>query len=767
MLPVAAAAWVAAGLLTVLPAIAPTAMLSGIGIAALAAVAAVRRGRGRRRWWICLAVTAGFAAAVAGHVALAESARAALVEAADGRWVTATVTVTGRLDPAASGDIWFDARTESVESDVGTDTGAEHGGVAVRIGVSAVDAADLDGVDLGAIVQVRGVAVRPDAGARAALLLRAEQVEVRALPSGVWAALADLRRGLVRSAAQLPDPGGALVPGLAVGDTSAVPPAVDEAMRAASLSHLTAVSGANCAIVVGLAFGAAALCGASRTGRIASGLVALTLFVLLVTPEPSVVRAAAMAAIAMCAVGLGRPAAGLAVLSAAVAVVLVLDPWIATSLGFALSAAATAALLLLARPLAYGLERYLPRTVALAIAVPLAAQLACGPLLVLLDPTVPLLGVLANLLAGPAAPLATIAGFFACLAAPAPLLQSGLIGIAWVPAAWIAEVARVTAAIPGQRLPWLAGPPGAALLAGVGALTALVIASRVTSRRSRLLRVAAAATLAPVVGVIGAHVALGGVVSSWTTPGSWQVVACDIGQGDAILLRSQDAVMLVDTGPEPAVLSRCLSRFGVDTVDTLVLTHFDLDHSGGVAALIGRVGAVLHGPLDRDGARDVARLAQAGAAVHAVAVGARGRLGDASWRVLWPPASEKSPGNAASVAVEVSGERMPAVLLLGDLDAEAQTRMIAALPPRTYDVVKVAHHGSADQSAGLYERIAARLALVSVGVDNDYGHPRPSLLTLLRRTGSRIARTDTDGDVALWLERDGLHLWREHVGAAD
>ena len=125
-------------------------------------------------------------------------------------------------------------------------------------------------------------------------------------------------------------------------------------MKESSLSHLTAVSGANCAIVVGLAFGAVAAAGGSRAARVAGGVVALIGFVLLVTPEPSVVRAAAMALIAMLGVLLGRTGAGIAVLCLAVTVLLVADPWLAGSLGFALSAVATGSLLLWARPLAPG-----------------------------------------------------------------------------------------------------------------------------------------------------------------------------------------------------------------------------------------------------------------------------------------------------------------------------------------------------------------------------------------------------------------------------
>ena len=200
------------------------------------------------------------------------------------------------------------------------------------------------------------------------------------------------------------------------------------------------------------------------------------------------VRAATMAVVAMLGVLLGRTGAGTAILSLAVTVLLVADPWLAGSLGFALSAVATASLLLFARPLAGGLARRMPRPLALALSVPLAAQLACGPLLVIITPTVPLYGVVANLLAAPAAPVATIVGLAACLAAPLPWVQSGLTAIAWLPASWIAGTAHTVSALPGDQVPWIEGWAGVAALTAVGVAIGIVVvvaAQRETSGAMR------------------------------------------------------------------------------------------------------------------------------------------------------------------------------------------------------------------------------------------------------------------------------------------
>ena len=302
-------------------------------------------------------------------------------------------------------------------------------------------------------------------------------VEVLEPPSGPAAWAAALREGLVEAARDSPTPEEDSCPGSQSATRAVSTRTLDAAMKASSLSHLTAVSGANCALVVGLAFAAAALLGARRGMRVGAGVAALIGFVMLVTPEPSVSRAAAMAGVAMLAVALGRPAVGMAVLCLAVTLLLALDPWLSTSLGFALSTVATASLLLAARPLAAGLERWMPRALALGLSVPVAAQLACGPLLVLISPTVPLYGVIANLLAAPAAPLATVVGLASCLALPVPLLQSGLAALAWLPAAWIAGTASTFAKLPGGQLPWLEGWPGLVVLALFGLALGVIIAT--------------------------------------------------------------------------------------------------------------------------------------------------------------------------------------------------------------------------------------------------------------------------------------------------
>ncbi len=762
LVPVAAGAWLALGVGLTIPNTA--AWLAAALWTASLGLLVVALARRRAARWLVIAVVCGAVAATAvSHLALAQPARDELAGLAvdGGRAIEVIATLTGKPSVSAAGQLRVDAQASLVT--IGTERHRVDAPISIR---STAPAAS--GLAVGAVVEIAGTAFRADADDRAVLVVDASrELRVRAPPTGVLQSAAALRTSLADAVAGLPEPGAGLVPGLAVGDTGAVSGDLDAAMKSSSLSHLTAVSGANCAIVVGLVFALTALCGARRGVRVGASLVALVGFVVLVTPEPSVVRAAVMAAIAMLGVALGRAAAGLSLLCVAVAGALAADPWLATSLGFALSVAATASLLVLARPLAAGMQRAMPRALALILSVPIAAQLACGPLLILINPTVPLYGVAANLIAGPAAPVATILGLGACLAAPLPLLQAGLAAMAWLPAAWIAGTAEVLGSLPGGRMPWPEGLPGLLLLALVGAAVVLLIAGGRIRPLMRLARTTAGVALSALLGVSAGLGALGTVAGPLTVPTGWSVLACDVGQGDAVLLRSAGRIALVDTGPDPAPLQTCLSRLGIGRIDLLVLTHYDLDHVGGVAAVTGMTATVLHGPpADASDRGILARLAAGGARVLDGFAGLAGTLGDADWRVLWPPQRSVAfpSGNDASVVLDVRGGGIPAILMLGDMGASSQRALAAsgALRPPS-GVVKVAHHGSADQDAGLYELARPAVALVSVGVDNDYGHPRPETLGLLQAVGAVIARTDADGVVAVSATGSGVSVWRERA----
>lgn len=736
----------------------PAAALPGAAVCVMAAGAVLVTTRGRARPLAGLVVLGLLCSAGVGvAVGSAQPQRAVLAES-DGRAVEVVVEVASSASVGTDGRVWFDATT--------IEAGAPGAASAVRAPVR-VGIAPVEGAELGATVRVTGQAKATEPSERASLVVFGSTADVIRPAAGLFAVAAATRAGFVARATGLPEPGAGLLPGLAVGDTRAVSDELDDAMLASGLSHLTAVSGANCAIVVAAVFWVVSLLGGGRAVRVALSLIALGAFVVLVTPEPSVIRASVMAALAMLTVLLGRPSAGLGMLSLAVCGILLADPWLAASPGFALSAAATAALLVLSRPLLGGLGRWMPTPLALALSVPLAAQLVCGPIIALFSEQQSLVGVVANLLAAPAAPIATVIGLLACLAAPIPWLADVLAAAAWLPAAWIATTAEVSAALPGATVAVVAGPVTAVAVAVMSAAAAVVM----MRPGVRWLRAASILVLCLTVGLAGARVLLDGPLAAATAPRNWAIAACDVGQGDAVLIRSEGRTALVDTGPEPDALADCLTQTATAYVDLLVLTHFDLDHVGGVSAVEGRVGTVLHGPVaEREDRRTLARLQSGGATLVEGSSGVHGALGAAGWRVLWPAHDSVAfpAGNDASVVVEIDGGGVPRTLLLGDLSASPQRMLMASgrLTGR-YAVVKVAHHGSRDQEAALYEALGPRIALISAGEGNDYGHPRSETLALLAAVDAHVLRTDQRGLILLAEEDQTLTVWTQRAPPDD
>jgi competence protein ComEC len=310
-----------------------------------------------------------------------------------------------------------------------------------------------------------------------ALLAAAGAPIVLADPPAGLALAARIRSGLAAVASRLPGDAGALLPGVAVGDTSQLPTDLSDAMRIAGLTHLTAISGAHFALVGAAVLACAGAIRLPRAWRVLAVVVVLAGLITLVHPGASVVRAAAMGALGVGGLVVGRPARALPALGAGVVVLLVADPWLAREIGFVLSVLATAGLVLLAKPLAARWSGT-GAPVAYALAVPMAAQCVCAPVIVLLNPAVSTYAVPANLLADPAVAPATVLGLLSALVAP--WWSTGATVLADVAGAgcwWIATVARTAAALPCAQVAWAPGPRGALLLA-VATVAALALVLR-------------------------------------------------------------------------------------------------------------------------------------------------------------------------------------------------------------------------------------------------------------------------------------------------
>ncbi|MER0243199.1 ComEC/Rec2 family competence protein [Streptomyces sp. HSW2009] len=621
--------------------------------------------------------------------------------------------------------------------------------------------------------------------------------EVLAGPSAPQRLAGRLRAGLRTATDGLSADARALLPGLVVGDTSRVPPELDEAFRATDLTHLLAVSGSNLSIVLALLIGPPHLAARSERRGLAArvgvplrwtallGGVLTLGFVVVCRPEPSVLRAAACGVITLIAIGTGRRRTLLPALAAAVLALLLYDPWLARSYGFLLSVLATGALLTLApRWSAVLRSRGVPGRLAEVLAAAAAAQAVCAPVVVVLASRVSLVAIPCNLLAELAIAPATVLGFAALAAGPvAPPVAEGLAWCAGWPAEWLATVARTGAGLPGAGLPWSGSWGGGLLLAGV--TVGVVLAARRALRHPWL---AAICVLALVIAVVR-PAPLVRVLTGWPPPG-WRLVACDVGQGDALVLAAgAGSAVVVDAGPDPGAVDRCLRDLGVVRIPLLVLTHFHADHVAGVPGVLrGRaVGAVqTTGLADPPGQAEFVRRAVADAGVRRLeaVAGEQRSTGGLSWQVLWPPPVEAehrppvgppeaaasgtppgdprtAPGPAYPGAEVVTGANDASVtllvrtagltmLLLGDLEPPAQRALLAAHPRLgPVDVLKVAHHGSAHQDDALLRQLRPRLALISCGSDNPYGHPAPSTVAALRAQGARVVRTDTDGAVAV------------------
>jgi competence protein ComEC len=711
-----------------------------------------RRRRGREVLSRLIWTVAG--CAVAGSALLrAEAVHTTVVQALarQGASVAARVVVTS--DPVLrpgrfEAYVVFRVRTEQV---VGR--GERH---RVRAPVLVIADERSAHLELGSHLLVRGRLQVARTRDLAGVLSTRGPPEVLARPGTLLRAADRVRASIRASVAGRPDGPRALVPALVDGDDAGMPTELTEAFRTSGLTHLLAVSGTNLTLVVGSLLLLARWSGVRARGLVVVGVLGVLGFVLLARPEPSVLRAAAMGSVALLGMGTHGRRRGPQALGAAVLLLLLVDPWLAVTPGFALSALATAGILWLAPGWRDRLRRWLPLWAAEAIAVPLAAQLACTPLVAALSGQVSLVAVVANLLAAPAVGPATVLGLGGGIVG----LLSGTVG-RWVAlpatwcAGWIITVAVRSAGLPVAAVAWSAGPAGIATLTVLCAVCCLFLGVFLARRASSL------ALSALMVGAL-----LVPLPSPGWPPRGWVLVACDVGQGDGLVLDAGPGTgVVVDAGPDPASMDHCLRRLGVRRIPLLVLTHFHADHIGGLAgALRGRTVGAIEVTAQDDPASGAAEVhdeaARAGVPLRVASYGETGRLGQLRWQVIAPsqppPADSDSPPNDASLVllVQTRGIR---ILMMGDEETGSQARLMRETGGVRADVLKVAHHGSARQDPDLVRATGARLAVISVGLDNDYGHPAPSLLALLRDARMRVERTDQDGDVAV-VVRGGLRV---------
>ena len=638
-------------------------------------------------------------------------------------------------------------------------TGVSGRGAAYSLRAPVVVLADEEWLDvpLGTSVEVTGRLAPDDGRGRRVLGVLAVRgpPAVASGPDIWWRGAAAVRASIRDAVEPRGEHARELVPSLVVGDDSGLDPGLAEDFRTTGLTHLLAVSGTNLTLLVGFVLIVGRWCGLRGRWMYAAAGLGIVGFVLIARTEPSVVRSAAMGAVALIGMGSNGRERGSRCLGAAVFVLLLIDPGLAVTAGFALSVLATGGILFLAPAWRDAMDRWLPRWAAEALSVPLAAQVACTPVVTAISGEISLVAVLANLLAAPAVAPATVLG-----------LVGGLVGLVWAPlgqvvaapaawsVSWIVVVAQRGASLPTAAVEWGTGP--------VALLAITILCLLVVVAAPRLLR-------SPVTG-IGCSVLL--VVTVLTRPPTlgwppddWVLAMCDVGQGDGLVLNAgAGAGVVVDAGPDPELIDGCLDRLGITEVPLVVLTHFHADHVDGLPGVldgrsVGEVGVT--SMVDPPAGAVAVRRAVATPPVVA-AYGLTRRVGDVTVQTLWPLPGAPTTGigdgsfaNDASVVLlaQVQGVR---ILLTGDIEPPAQLALRRTVPDLQVDVVKVPHHGSRHQDLDFLTGLRAQLALISVGEDNDYGHPAPDVLAALRATGADVRRTDLDGDVLVLRTEDGI-----------
>ena len=643
--------------------------------------------------------------------------------------------------------------------------------------------------DIGTELEITGFAhpVDPQPGAEvdwAAHLERqgiAGEVEVEAVSStgaGRAGLVGAIDRARVRAedalAAGVSEPNAALIRGMVLGQDEAIDPLVRDDFRASGLAHILAVSGQNVVLLGLLALPLLAALRAPPQARLAILMALITAYVPLAGAGPSLQRAGVMGAAGLVALAAGRPASRWYALLLAAAVTLALNPRVCGDPGWQLSFAAVTGILVLGTTVRAALAG-LPRLLAEGVTLTVCATLATAPLLAHHFGQVSVASLPANLIALPAvAPamwlgmaqvaVAQLGGVAAPLADSATVIVAALGAVNDVLLTYITTVAARFAEPSwaqvevGSASPALVAVAYAAIAAG--SLGVRPLSRRVGPTTSTLfgrLRTAPRGTRrALAIAVVAATPAL---VAAATGPGDppedLTISFLDVGQGDATLVQHPDGgSILIDGGPAEARAYRLLRDAGVERLDLVIATHASADHHGGLVEVLEHIPVDLlldggDGTADPEFRTMLAEAERRGVRTVAASVGQTLAVGALTVEVLSPaprssgPAPEDPNPRAVTAIVSAGGFE-----LLASGDAESPS--LAPLDLPDVDLLKVPHHGSADEGlAELLDRLRPEVAAIGVGEDNTYGHPAPTTLEALRDAGSAVYRTDLDGTVTV------------------
>lgn len=541
-----------------------------------------------------------------------------------------------------------------------------------------------------------------------------------------------------------------------------------EAFARSGIAHMIAISGYHVGVIAALVLGLLRAWG-RPTGQAAIGAAMVaSAYVGFIGFPDAAVRAALMVTLVAVSRARTRPPAKWGALGAALLVLVALDPRRIASPGFQLSFAGVAGLVAWCGPWCAGLQtlcqrllrRRCPQELALALASGVAATVATLPIVAWHFERVSLAGIPATIAATPLVAWALV-GSIASLALDFvwPDLASFVAGGVEVTLACLDVGATTVASWPWASV-WTTRTT---VVAGTLGLVLAVQAARHPRVHGRTRRWLTAL-------YVTSAVLTWPLLVVWQGRGSAEILMIDVGQGDAIALRSPEGRwLLVDAGPpaggdagaHPVV--RALAARGVTRLDALVLTHPHLDHIGGAVAVLRsfEVGAVYDPglPAPSEEYADVLEAASTkGVSWRAARAGDRIDVGGLVVEVLYPTEgiAPSEDANATSLVLRVSYGDFEA-LLTGDAYTGVERLVADDIPPQL-ELLKVGHHGSDTSTDSLLlARGRPEVALVSAGRFNRYGHPDPGVVARLERSGARVWRTDTQGTISVQARRDGSY----------
>ena len=550
-----------------------------------------------------------------------------------------------------------------------------------------------------------------------------------------------------------------LLPGLILGDTRNQSLALSQDMKNSGLTHLTAVSGGNIAILL---LAIIWLCQKFRftiKKQIVTGLFTLIIFALLVRTEPSVVRASLMGAISLLGLFTGTRRHGISALVTTICIALLVDPNLAVSWGFCLSVFATAGLLVFTRPFANKISELVPRipeSLSVLIAVALSAQISTAGLIAGFSGQITLWSIPANLLASPVIPFVTILGYLSLVFSNFYTPFAYLFGyLAAFFANWIGFLAHYFASNETSIIHVPKGIIGFLLISFIMALSAflifLVTKTKIENKRTLVISIFLI--------IISSLILKTKDVKNWPIR-NWQFVMCDVGQGDGLVLKdSTGKVLVVDVGPNGQLMNDCLKKLGVKNIDVLMLTHFHADHVEGLELVKNRhkIQKVYLTWIE-DPVYEVERTKQLlnDVLTFHIKSGEVISLGELKIQCLWPTKIKMNLGSIPnnSSLVNLVTIKNASFLLTGDIEPPAQEAIQKLWKIPQVDVVKVPHHGSKFQDVNFPKWTRARIALISVGQENSYGHPAKLTLDLYRDSGMQVLSTDEVGSIAIGISAD-------------